>query len=189
MDKNSKIDYRLLIHNCLQGDESAWEELVEKISPAIFSVCRMMRLSTEESLDIFGQVSYLLLHNLSNLKSTDKLVGYVSMITRREILRVLRRKKLFDKIDPEIIKSISVTEFKTPDELLANSKKMEMLMTAILELPEKEYKLIWHLFLDESEPSYEEIAEKLQIPVASIGPTRLRSLKKLQKILKKQGYK
>ena len=63
------------------------------------------------------------------------------------------------------------------------------LIKAIIELPEKEYKLIWYLFLDENEPSYDEISQKLDIPVSSIGPTRIRSLKKLKKILKRKGFK
>ncbi len=184
----NKSEYQKLIDRCILGDEPAWAELVEKITPAILSVCRVMRLSPDESLDIFGQVCYLLLHHLPNLKSSDKIIGYVSTITRREILRVIRRKQLFDNIDPEITKSISTTRIKSPDELLDESKNLESLIKAVVELPEKEYKLIWYLFLDEEEPSYEEISQKLNIPVASIGPTRIRSLKKLKKILKRRGF-
>ncbi len=189
MTKTNKSEYQELIKRCIDGDESAWANLVEKITPAILSVCRLMRLSKEESLDIFGQVCYLLLQNLSNLKSSEKIISYVSTITRREILRVIRRKQLFDTVDPEISKSISVTTFKTPDEILNESENLEGLIKAIIELPQKEYKLIWHLFLDENEPSYEEISKKLNIPIASIGPTRIRSLKKLKKILKRKGFK
>ena len=189
MTNINNSEYNKLIERCIHGDESAWEELVEKITPAILSVCRVMRLSSEESLDIFGQVCYLLLHNLPKLKSSDKIIGYVSTITRREILRVIRRKQLFDAIDPEVTKSISVTKFKSPDDILHETLNLETLIKAIVELPPKEYKLIWHLFLDENEPSYEEISKKLNIPVASIGPTRIRSLKKLKKILNKKGFK
>ncbi len=189
MTKTNKLEYQKLIERCINGDETAWEELVEKITPAILSVCRIMRLSADESLDIFGQVCYLLLQNLHKLKSSDKIIGYVSMITRREILRIIRRKQLFDNIDTEITKSISVTKFKKPDELLEETKNLESLIKAVVELPEKEYKLIWYLFLDENELSYEEISKKLDIPVASIGPTRIRSLKKLKKILKRKGFK
>ena len=175
-----------LIKLCLNGDEEAWQKLVEKVTPAIISVCQTMRLSPEESLDIFGQVCFLFLKHITKLKSPDKLVGYVSMITRREVLRGIRRKNLFDKIDPDITKSISTSDFKNPDLLLEETRKHETLFKAIEKLPEKEYKLIWHLFLDESEPSYEEISKKLDIPISSIGPTRQRSLNKLRNILKKK---
>lgn len=189
MRKINQTDYHELVERCIYGDENAWEELVEKITPAILSVCRVMRLSSEESLDIFGQVCYLLLHHLPNLKSSDKIIGYVSTITRREILRVIRRKQIFDNIDPEITKSISVTKFKNPDIIFEEAKNLEMLIKAVVKLPPKEYKLIWHLFLDENEPSYEEISEKLDIPVSSIGPTRIRCLNKLKKIMLRKGFK
>lgn len=188
MVEENKIDYAKLITACLEGNDSAWEELIERVSPAILSVCRVMRLSQEESLDIFGQVCYLLLHNLQNLQSPDKIISYVATTTRREILRVLKRKQLFEKIDREITESISVTKFKSPDAQLHETAKFEQLTKAIMELSEKEFKLIWYLFLDENEPSYEEISKKMGIPVASIGPTRIRSLKKLKSILKRKGF-
>ena len=83
MTKTNHSDYEKLLVRCIQGDENAWEELVEKITPAILSACRMMRLSTEESLDIFEQACYILLHHLTNLKLSDKVIGNVSTITRR----------------------------------------------------------------------------------------------------------
>jgi DNA-directed RNA polymerase specialized sigma24 family protein len=39
------------------------------------------------------------------------------------------------------------------------------------------------LYMSGHDYSYQEIADQLGMPVASIGPTRIRSLKKLRKLL------
>ena len=189
MKKKSNLYYKELVDACLNGDESSWQELVELVTPAILAVCRMMRLSREESLDIFGQVCCILLENLKNLKSPEKIIGFVSTSTRREILRVIRRKKLFDSVEDRISETLVPAANKTPEELYDETSEQEILIKAIMELPDKESKLMWYLFLDETCPSYEEISAKLDIPIASIGPTRIRSLEKLRRILKRNGYK
>lgn len=43
--------------------------------------------------------------------------------------------------------------------------------------------LLFALYFDPEEPSYEKVAERLSMPVGSIGPTRARCLKRLKKIL------
>jgi DNA-directed RNA polymerase specialized sigma24 family protein len=43
------------------------------------------------------------------------------------------------------------------------------------------------LYFDPKNPSYEEIARALQMPVPSIGPTRARCLEKLRILLKRKG--
>jgi DNA-directed RNA polymerase specialized sigma24 family protein len=41
------------------------------------------------------------------------------------------------------------------------------------------------LYFDPHEPSYEEVSQRLGMPVASIGPTRARCLEKLRKLIEK----
>jgi hypothetical protein len=47
--------------------------------------------------------------------------------------------------------------------------------------------LLSTLFLEPGEPSYEAIAERLDMTLGSIGPTRARCFKKLEKILVELG--
>ena len=105
-------------------------------------------------------------------------------------MAIFRRSKLFDDVkSKDLINYHEDTEIKTPEEIYASNQKENILMEAILELPLKESLLIWHLFLDEDEPTYDEISRKIGIPVASIGPTRARCLIKLKTRLKAKGYK
>jgi len=177
-----------LVDACLAGDETAWTELVAMISPVIMATCSRMRLTQEASLDVFGQVCYLLLKNLDRIRSPERLLGYVATMTRREVLAFNRHRGQFVRLEGEDLETRSIEE-PDFDRLLEREDDRALLAAVMLKLPEKEYHLIQMLFFDPEEPSYEEISEKLEMPVASIGPTRQRILAKLLRWLKQRGYK
>ncbi|MBD3403187.1 sigma-70 family RNA polymerase sigma factor [candidate division GN15 bacterium] len=172
-----------LVERCRADDQAGWQELIDLVTPVILSVCRRMKLSQEEALDIYGQVCYLLLDSLHQLRSPDKLFGYTASITRHEVLSHYRRSRLFaDSVDDQVWESLTVSEAEQEATLEA-ADQAEILMQALGRLSHKEYLLIKALFLDESEPTYQEVSRRVGIPVASIGPTRARALAKLKRML------
>ena len=177
-----------LVKRCRKGDKQAWSELMKRVSPVIFSICRTMRLSREESFDVYGQVSYLLLTNLNKLRSPEKLLSYVSTTTKREVYALSKRSKFFEYMQDTELLEQSDPNHATPDELYRISKNKEILMKAMAMLPQRDYDLLRILFFESGEPDYEKASAMLDIPVSSIGPTRARSLAKLKKILKKEGF-
>ena len=56
------------------------------------------------------------------------------------------------------------------------------LRDAVRMLPARSITLIWTLFQDDP-PAYVEIAHRAGIPVGSIGPTRVRTLRKLRQLI------
>ncbi len=178
-----------LVKCCREGDKEAWDELVYRITPLIFSICGKMSLSREESFDIFGQVAYLLLKNLANIKSSSSLLSYISTMTKREIYAISRRDKLYRRIEKEVAADMKDNFAEPPDAIYDASRRTETLLKALATLPSRDYELIKALFLDPEEPSYEEISKRLDIPVSSIGPYRARCLAKLQKALKEKIFR
>ena len=183
MQRRQRAVWSELVGQCRRGDEEAWRRLVELITPLVFSICRRMRLSREETFDVLGHVCYQLLQHLGKLRSADKLLGYVSSITRHEVYAIERRGRLFTELALEQAGDPADNSRPLPDELLDASRRSERLMKAMARLPRRDYELLHLLFLDRSRPSYEEIARRLHMPVSSIGPTRQRSLAKLRRLL------
>lgn len=188
MTSHDEKTFIRLVEACLDGDQAAWSELVEIVSPVILATCSRMRLSQEESLDVFGQVCYLLLQNLDRVRSPERLLGYVATMTRREVLAMNRQRGHYVRLEKEDLETRSIEDPDIEQQLELEDDKA-ILASAMLKLPEREYRLVRALFLDPEEPSYEEISRKLGIPVASIGPTRARVLAKLQRWLKQGGFK
>ena len=189
MSQNTQSILADLVSRCKEGDKPAWNRLIELVAPLIFSICRRMKLSREESFDVFGQVCYLLLKNISNIRSSDKLLAYVGTMTRREVYALYRKSKIFEYLDNITEGRLTVQDEDTPDRMYEMTERVEKLMSAMVELPERDYRLLKLLFFDQPEPNYEEASQILGIPVASIGPTRARSLAKLQGILKEKRFR
>ncbi len=187
MAKDRENPLPRLVRLCREGNKEAWMELIDRITPLIFSICRKMRLSREDSLDIFGQVSYLLLKNLDNLKSASKILSYVATITRREIYASSRKESIYGSLE-ELSHSKAKDSQETPDKIREKSERSELLLESMAELPDRDYKLLQALFFDEDNPSYEKIGKKLGVPASSIGPLRQRALNKLYKILKRKRF-
>ncbi len=184
-DKNIKS----LIRGCRKGDKGDWQELISRISPVIFSVCHKFQLSREESFDVFGKVSLMILENLTNLRDEEKIFGYISITTQREASTLKQRsKKLKNKLrqislDPSLRRS---KPFQAPD--IEMREDISIMAVAFSKLSSKCRALLQMLFFESGTFSYKQIAEQLEIPVSSIGPTRIRCLEKLKNIMIKQGY-
>ena len=186
MTSRDRSELTSLVKQCREGDKEAWIKLIEMVSPMIFSICRSMRLSRDDSFDIYGQTIYLLLTHLDKLRSPAKLLSYVSTTTRREIYAMVRRSKIFSYVNQIDHLATTASSPATPEQIYEQSERSELLMKAILQLPQRDYTIIRSLFLDSQKPSYQEISKRLGIPVSSIGPTRARCLAKLNTILKKK---
>lgn len=182
---SQKAILKEVVEGCRAGDQQSWHELVDMVAPMVFSLCHKTGLSREESFDIFGQVSSVLVTGINRLRSPDKLLSYVTTVTRRHIGELIRRTRMFGRLSEEVLSSVADSRFDSPDRLLELSSRCERLNKALARLPRRDYELISALFL-EGPVSYEEVSRRLDIPVSSIGPTRARTLKKLQRLLSRQ---
>lgn len=184
--KVSKKSIASLVKSCREGNRADWNELIFRITPLIFSICTKMGLSREESFDIFGQVSYLLLKNLNILKSTNKVLSYIITMTKREIYAFGRKEKLRRCLEKTLASEKSNVYSRTPEEEYYLSSRSETLLKALAKLPARDSRFIQMMFFAPEKYNYEEISKKVNMPVSSIGPYRARCLVKLLKILKEK---
>lgn len=175
--------------NCRNGDRDAWYELIEVVAPVIFSVCKRARLSRDESFDIYGQICLELVRSIAEVESPASIKAYVATITKRKIYRIYRRMQIFERITDDVQEFLHGRGEEDPDVSYGHIERRRMLKDAISELPERDGRLIEMLFLDPGEPSYKDISDQLDMPVSSIGPTRMRALRELQRILRRRGYR
>jgi len=160
---------------------------METLTPGILAMCRRRGLTREESFDVFGSVSAELVTGLHRLKSNRKIAGFVATITRRRISDYVRWLTMATQASlEEAVAPVDATM--DPERQLDGERRNQALAEAMLQLPARDRRLLQALFLDEPRPSYEEIAARFNMPVASIGPTRARSLDRLHRILKRRGW-
>jgi RNA polymerase sigma factor (sigma-70 family) len=176
MQKLSDAD---LVAKCVEGKEAAWEELLRRHGRLIFSTARRMGLSAMDAEDIFQNVCILLLENLHTLKEGTRLTGWLLIVTRRETLRWLKRQRPhepFPEIEP-------ASDAPVPEQALLLLTDRHLIDIGIAKLSERCQKLLVSLYLLETTPDYETVAQEHGWPVGSVGPNRARCLEKLKKEL------
>lgn len=178
------VDDEELTARCLNGDGQAWEELVRGYRRLVFSVPLKMGLDVEQSEDVL-QLTFLTLYNkLSTLRDRRRVGLWLAVTARRKALDRLRQLAASREI-AVADEMIQQTPDAVPlaDDQLMRLERQHQVRLAFELLPERCRDLLGPLFFDDPQPSYEELAARLNIPVGSLSPTRARCFAKLRKIL------
>ena len=164
-----------------KGDKQAWDALVERYSPLIWSICRRHRLRDADAEDVGQNVWSHLVDQLDKVRDPAALPGWLATTTRRDCLRVLRTAweplAAGYGLDAQIL---SDEQARTAEQELLVAERHAALREAFLALPPSDQRLIGLLLEDPPVP-YAEISSRLGIPVGSIGPHRGRCLDKLRR--------
>jgi RNA polymerase sigma factor (sigma-70 family) len=170
-----------LVARARTGDKQAWDALVERYAPLIWSICRRYRLTDADAADVSQNVWLRLVDHLGSLRNPAAFPGWLATTTRHECGRVLgtARGPLVAGyyLDVQTLPDEHATA--VDQELLA-AERRAALREALGDLPADCQRLIALLIADPPLP-YADISARLGIPVGSIGPTRRRCLDKLRR--------
>jgi RNA polymerase sigma factor (sigma-70 family) len=185
-----------LIYRCLHGDAQAWEQLVDRYARLVYSIPARYHLPASEADDIFQDAYIALAQHLHEIEDPERLPAWLITTTRRLVWRALEKRKVEQPVESADLKesplSTLVEQASTPlptlQELFQGWQRQEALEHGLQSLGERCRALLTLLFLDQSEPSYEEISARLAIPKGGIGPTRNRCLQQLRQALEGLGF-
>lgn len=165
-----------LIDRCRAGDPSAWRELVEQYERLVFSIAVREGLTRDQAGDLTQTVFLILLRSLHTLRSDVTLASWLGTVTRRQSWRVRDRSRR-DLVG--LTADDADRSHHDPD----HSEVVEWVHQGMDRLGARCRELITALYLSGSDVPYAQIAEQLQMPVGSIGPTRARCLAQLRTAL------
>jgi RNA polymerase sigma factor (sigma-70 family) len=170
-----------LVARAKAGDKQAWDALVERYAPLIWSICRRHRLGHADTDDVGQSVWLRLVNQLDRVRDPAALPGWLATTARRECLRVLGatqgpRGSLY-ALDVE---SLPDERAGLADQGLLEAERHAALREAFDQLPPNGKQLISLLIADPPLP-YADISAQLGIPVGSIGPTRSRYLDRMRR--------
>jgi len=194
-----------LVQSCLNQDPDGWRRLVQRYANLVHSVPVRYGLSPMEVDDVGQEVFLILAQNIHQIEDPERLPGWLTTTARRVTWRAMQKRRReqpaegVDLDDPfaaiaeqlsDHNPSVHVFGSTSPtiQELLEGWSQQEIVQMGLDQLGNRCQQLITMLFLDPDEPSYDEISERLDMPVGSIGPTRNRCLHKLRSILERSGF-
>ncbi len=165
-----------LVSRVGDGDQDAWNELIERYAPLVWSICARSQLSREDIDDAAQSVWLLLVENIGRLREPAALPGWLATTTRRECLRILGAAQRREQREEHVPPGLADT---TEQEIIA-AERNAALRAAFAEMQRGCRELLAMLMSDPLR-SYAEISATLGIPVGSIGPTRARCLDQLRR--------
>jgi RNA polymerase sigma factor (sigma-70 family) len=171
----------VLVSRAQDGDKCAWDQLVERFAPLIWSVCRRHELGRPDADDVAQVVWLRLVDQLALVRDPAALAGWIATTTRRECGRVLRAagkppttrhpRGALDPPQPG-------TALAGPD--LLRIERHTALREAFTQLPPDCQQLIALLIQQPPVPAAQ-ISARLGIPVGSLARRRGRCLEKLRR--------
>jgi len=169
-----------LVLRAAEGDQRAWDEIVERYAPLVYAICTRYRLGSHDLEDVAQTVWLLLVEHLDKLREPAALPGWLATTTAHECLRVVkaagrteRRGNALEDVQPFV-------DDRAIDEEILVAERNATLHALFAELPARCQQLL-SMLISDPPYSYSEIHEKLGIPVGSIGPQRARCLSRMRR--------
>lgn len=175
-----------LVRAAREGDQSAWDAIVERFLPLVDAIVRRHRLSESDGDDVSQTVWLRLVEHLDELREPAALPGWIRTTARNECLRAIAARGRVRPVDPQEDGGLDAVELDVSDHRLLVAEWRQLLREALAELPAGRRELLL-LLLADPPVGYEAISERLGIPIGSIGPTRARALEQLRRTRALQG--
>jgi RNA polymerase sigma factor (sigma-70 family) len=186
LDRHTELSTLLVAAS--EGDQQAWNVITDRFTNLLWSVARSYRLGHDDAADAVQNTWLRLLENLTKIDNPEALPGWLATTARREALGVLRRRGRdvltrnedtgTDAVDPQAAEL---------DSALLDSERDAQLWACYAQLPDRCQQLL-RVLMASDRPVYADVAEAFDMPIGSIGPTRMRCLERLRRLMDESGY-
>lgn len=203
----SEQNNQQLLARCRRGDAKAWHLLVKRYGRLVHSIPVRYGLTPSEVDDVGQEVFLALAQGIAKIEDPESLPAWLITTARRHSWRALQKRKREQPLSGVDLAEadMQATQRQAGDvderavmplggrvpsmtELVHGWQQQEALAQGLGKLKERCRQLLTAIFLDEEEPSYDEISERMGIAKGSIGPTRNRCLQQLRSILEGLGF-
>jgi len=169
------VELAELVHAAGEGDQAAWNSIVERFGGLVWATVRAHRLNAVDGAEVVQTTWLRLVEHLDRIRDPDRLGGWLATTARNECLRQIRHSA---REIPSELADLERGDSGTLDQDLLTAERDRAFWKAFTELGERCQALL-RVLMAETEPSYQEVSAALGMPVGAIGPTRRRCLERL----------
>lgn len=179
-----------LVSRCLDGDESAWEDLVRQHTRQVYGLCFRFTNSTQEAQDLTQDVFLRVFKTIKTFRSAEgSFHTWLARVTRNLLIdnyRRTRQERVTDSIEEQLpmLEGTGGTAATRPDQALAGREATEILQATLQKLSPDLREAV--ILRDLQEMEYREIAEVLDIPEGTVKSRINRGRAELARLLRKQ---
>jgi RNA polymerase sigma factor (sigma-70 family) len=174
-------DVALMVEAAKEGNQDAWNALVERFASTVWAIARGFRLNSADAADVFQTTWLRVLENLDRIEQPERVGAWIGTTARRECLRVLRisGRQIPNGDDFDVLPDPAGV--RAPEGNLIASERSQVVNDLVDQLPVRS-QLLLRLLSADSPLSYRDISAALSMPIGSIGPTRARALEQLRRL-------
>lgn len=177
---------QVLVEECIRGNQEAWSALIDKYKNLIYSIPIKRGLSPENAADVFQSVCVSLVSELRRLREPSALAAWLIQTTSHKSLRITMEMRRYADGEPK--QQYLAAPSPTPEELVREVEREQMVREAVAELSSECKLVVEALFYRTPPATYDDIAAALAIPKGSVGPTRMRCLDKVRRLLEERHF-
>lgn len=148
------------------------------MSPVLWHVVRATGLDREAAEDVVQNTWLTLVRSAESVRDPQAITRWLCTAARREAWRVSKAATRTRPVEDEVIDARLPVQSSPEGEVVEDDERAH-LWQALGRLPERCQKLL-RIVAWEPRPDYSSVAEGLDMPIGSIGPTRRRCLDKLR---------
>ena len=181
-------DLATLLTAASEGDQEAWNVITDRFTSLLWSVARSYRLGSDDAEDVVQNTWLRLLENLTRIDNPKALPGWLATTARREALGILRRRgrTVLTRDEDLGVDLADPTSTELDSALLEDERDVE-LWASFARLSERCQQLL-RVLMACDRPVYAEVSTAFDMPIGSIGPTRMRCLERLRTLVAESGY-
>jgi RNA polymerase sigma factor (sigma-70 family) len=179
---------RDLIRRCRQGSAGAWRQMLNNYERLVYSIPLRYGLSQADAADVAQTTFTILIQSLDTLPDDSRLGPWLATVARRHTWRFLernRRETASESLDYMRLTQSAMLLGKHDADSIEHWELSEWLDAGLSKVSERCRELLLVLYFQSEQSSYTEVAERMGMPLGSIGPTRARCLKRLKQVLGK----
>jgi len=181
-------DLATLLRAASEGDQEAWNAITDRFTSLLWSVARSYRLGSDDAEDVVQNTWLRLLENLTRIDNPEALPGWLATTARREALGILRRRgRTVLTRDEDLGVDLADPASTELDSALLEDERDVELWASFAKLPERCQQLL-RVLMACDRPVYAEVSAAFDMPIGSIGPTRMRCLERLRRLVAESGY-
>lgn len=151
------------------------------MTPVLWQVARACSLAREEAEDVVQTTWMAFVRSADRLRDAQSVGGWLTTTARREAWRVSQAGSRTTFVEDDAMERVFPHERSAEVEVVT-SDETDLLWSAVGAL-DKRCQMLLRVVAFADRPDYAGIARDLGIPVGSIGPTRMRCLRKLRALL------
>jgi RNA polymerase sigma-70 factor (ECF subfamily) len=176
----SNPDDRTLVRRCLEGDDLAFECLVDRYQRVLFNVSLRMLNNHEDAMDV-TQVAFVKAYQkLDTYDPKYKFFSWLYKIMINESLNQLNRRKIHEDVDERM-----PSDAPTPETEFETGRTVERVQDAVAQLPLDYRRLI--VLRHFGNLSYQDMSGALSIPEKTVKSRLYTARQMLKDILIRKG--